>query len=325
MKEEQLTALAGDLRDAAAVRAARESLEKARASAAQDDTKTSIQQAHDALEAVLHEVCSHMLSHGLTEATKDKEGKDKPVNKLTFTDYMKTLETTLLVGNERSDFYHYNEVRVAAKHQGGVKPHQDEAVGFVGAVTDFIRRLGLWPEASLSAAVPQPVQVPPPREEVVRKSLSARDAILKVLRRDGELAARTLYDRAEKLFKGDRRTLIAARWRLENEDDAIFYVVTHGAYRLRSGVKKELAAEEKRAERGPSGRDAVLLALAANDGEMEPEDLYDAAQKLHGGDRQAVRSGRYQLVSEGLVRLVETRGTYKLTRAGRGAVEELDE
>lgn len=85
MNEEQVKTLAGDLRNAAAVRAARESLEKARASAEEDDTKTSVQQAHDALEGILHEICSHLVSHELRQVGLVREVVSRGTYKLTRT------------------------------------------------------------------------------------------------------------------------------------------------------------------------------------------------------------------------------------------------
>ncbi len=156
--------------------------------------------------------------------------------------------------------------------------------------------------------------------------MNAEEAIVAVLHKDRELEAAELYDRAQRLYDGTRNALLAARWRLTDSGE-VMYIATRNTYRLRSEVRREIAAAAKREQRGMSGREAILRVLADNDGEMEPEELYDAAQKLHGGNRQAVRAARYQLENDDPPRIawVVMRQVYKLTRAGWDEVEELDE
>ena len=183
-------------------------------------------------------------------------------------------------------------------------------------MTGFMRRLGLWPSEPVTPEQAETKHAPPTERGSPDESLSAQDALLKVLHEQGELDASTLYDKASELFRGDRRTLTAARWRLENEEDAIFYIVSRGTYRLRAEVRRDLDSATRRAVRGPSGREAILRALAAKNGELSPKALYDTAVRMHGGTRNAVTAGCYQLQEEGMVARVSSRGVYKLTRDG---------
>lgn len=164
MSEEQLAGLSQALRDAATILRARADLVEAVQDVRQDRTKPAVEKVHSALEAVLHECCSYMASHSLFP----QEESPTDIRRLKFIDYMKLIEKRLLVRQERSDFYHYNDVRVAAKHGSGVEPHPREAKGFVAAVEGFMKRLGLgadwqgWDSAMTRAALVQ--RLPPPKE-----------------------------------------------------------------------------------------------------------------------------------------------------------------
>jgi hypothetical protein len=152
LTEEQLTALSESLSNAATVVRARSELLEAVEDIRQDKTKQAVEKIHDALEAVLHECCSYMMSHGLF-APQDAPAD---IRRLKFIDYMRLLEKDVLTGQERADLYHFNDVRVATKHGGGILPHVDEAKGFVKAVVGFGNRLGLWAlntQGSLPVAV----------------------------------------------------------------------------------------------------------------------------------------------------------------------------
>ncbi|UCG43804.1 MAG: hypothetical protein JSU73_04090, partial [candidate division WOR-3 bacterium] len=66
-----------------------------------------------------------------------------------------------------------------------------------------------------------------------------------------------------------------------------------------------------------TARTAVLLALSDNDGELPASVLHDSAEGLTHACRRSVVDARYRLEQEGLLRKIETRRSYRLTRAGR--------
>jgi hypothetical protein len=125
------------------------------------------------------------------------------------------------------------------------------------------------------------------------------------------------YDEAQKYYKGDRRALMAARWRLETEEDAIWFVQSRGVYKQRSGTKREREPSEKM-----TGRVALLSVLARHGGELPVSELFDVAEKMCACTRNSLAGIRSQLETDGLLTYVLSRGTYKLTRAGRQEVED---
>jgi hypothetical protein len=313
MTEEEHRRLSEALRDAKVIKGVRENLLKAQKSLEPDDTKTSVQQAHDALEALLRELCGQLLAD-----TRISLPEDKRFDRMKFTDYMKALQRVILVGSEQSNFYHFNDVRVAVKHQSGVKPHREEAEAFIGGVTEFMRRLGLWSEVEVEPA--KAAVEPVPIETGGRESMTAKHAILMVLADRGEMDASSLYDEAQKYYRGDRRALMAARWRLEAEEDAIWFVQSRGVYKLRSETKRELESDQEDTSL-LTGRLALLTALAQHNGELSASDLYDAAEPMCDCARNSLAGIRSQLEDEGLLMYIQTRDTYKLTRAGRQELE----
>jgi hypothetical protein len=153
--------------------------------------------------------------------------------------------------------------------------------------------------------------------------MSAKGAILKVLEDNGEMGASALYDEAQRYYAGDRRALMAARWRLETEDDAIGFVYARGVYKLRSGARSTHKPSRASAS-GLTGREAILRALADNDDELDASSLYDAAEKMCDCRRNSLAGIRSAMEEDGLMMFISTRGTYKLTRAGRKELKRYD-
>jgi transcriptional regulator with GAF, ATPase, and Fis domain len=150
---EQLADLSAALCNASTVLRARAEILEAVDDIRADKTKQSVEKTHNVLETVLQECCSYMASHGLFIRPVSTAG----IRELEFRGYMRLLERTLLTDQERSDFYHYNDVHVAVDSGAGVVPHPNEAIGFAHAVVSLGNRLGLWAlstKASLPTAVP---------------------------------------------------------------------------------------------------------------------------------------------------------------------------
>lgn len=65
-----------------------------------------------------------------------------------------------------------------------------------------------------------------------------------------------------------------------------------------------------------NGIEAILKALKNHDGELEPEKLYDIAERFSHISRQGVRSARYRLELEGYINWISSRGVYRLSAIG---------
>lgn len=316
-----MTAIGEALRGTIAVTSAQRLLSGAKSSLKLGDTLAAVIQAHCALECMLRESVCLMARKMLLTPPVDPEAK---LRERHLVSYVELVGDRLFAEAEQTDLRMCNGARNAAYHQA--TPQDFGVVGRLIEIADsYTARLRLSPETASGTELAPSIRVySQPAEPSTGPT--AKEALLRVLAEHAELHPSALYDEAQKLYGGDRRSLFGARWRLEYEDEAIRYISTRDAYKLSADAKKGLAKEERRAERGMSRREAILRALADNDSGLTPEDLYDAAQKLHGGERQALHAARYQMQNEDppLIKWLVTQQVYKLTRAGRDAFDDLD-
>lgn len=72
-----------------------------------------------------------------------------------------------------------------------------------------------------------------------------------------------------------------------------------------------------------SGIGAILNALKNHDGELEPEKLYNIAERNSRITRKGVRNARYRLVLDGHIKWISSRGVYRLTVSGWKEIDKL--
>jgi hypothetical protein len=72
-----------------------------------------------------------------------------------------------------------------------------------------------------------------------------------------------------------------------------------------------------------SGIEAILNALKNHDGELEPENLYNIAERNSRISRKGVRNARYRLVLDGHINWISSRRVYRLTASGWKEIDKL--
>ena len=72
-----------------------------------------------------------------------------------------------------------------------------------------------------------------------------------------------------------------------------------------------------------TGIEAILKALKNNSGELDPEDLYNIAERKSHISRIGVRNARYRLERTGRINWISSRGVYKLTPRGWNEIDRL--
>lgn len=321
MSDTELLSLGQALKGSLAGTSAHRMLINAKTALKEGDSMAAIIMAHCAIESLLRRCAFELEREGKLRRPPDLK---TDLEKMGLYEYLKTACAEFFIPSERHDLLDCNHARNAAYHKS--IPQDLGVVARLVELTDGLgRRLGLWTEdkvetPTVEARVPEfepDLRVPGGDSG----GLSAKDAILRVLADRGEMDASSLYDEAQKYYRGDRRALMAARWRLETEDDVIWFVQSRGVYKLRSGTKTELEADQKHTGR-LTGRLALLTALDEN-GDLPASELYDAAEEMCDCTRKSLTGILSTLVTEGLVLYSSTRDTHKLSREGRQELEDL--
>lgn len=315
MNETEILSIGQDLHGTLAVASAHRMLVNAKAATSEFDSIAGIVMAHCALESLLRRCALELERRGVLERPPDLKTNTEDLG---LPGYLRTACAGFFSPSEQSDLRDCNAARNHAYHKS--LPQDLGVVMRLVELTDSLgRKLGLWSEDKVEA--PKPALQPASEDtSTVVGSMSAKGAILKVLEDNGEMGASALYDEAQRYYAGDRRALMAARWRLETEDDAIRFVYTRGVYKLRTGVSTKRKPSRAPAG-GLTGREAILRALANNDGELDAGGLYDVAEMMCDCKRNSLAGIRSAMEEDGLMMFISTRGTYKLTRAGRKELE----